>query len=922
MAATQQALLMASDNAVTVPEACEADPYYSCGPTNDPYWANVVLMLHMDGADGSTTFTDSSSLSRTPATNTNVAITTDQSKFGGAAGERTAGSAILEYAYSTDFSYAGSNAYTIEFWLFLQEAGATEVYFLGQRSGTGKYFRITTAETMFFRSDGAAELSFGTIAKDVWSHIALTCDGTTVKSFVNGLQINSAAASSFTDTTTTAFSIFSASSIWTTAGLVGYLDDLRITKGVARYTGNFNIPTAAFPDALETVWDPADPRTVLSLHADDVVVEDASCYQPKTVTLSGTLGNIAEVTDVESKFGGKSFYVPNSGSSTTAGIIVTDHMDLDFGTGDFTIEMWAYRTANTYYGTLFYGTYGGEFSLIVAPTTGLVVLNYRSSGGAQTNIATGVVFPLTTWQQVVVQRRGTNFEFYLNGVLGNTTAITGGASSTVNSTGDFYLGRTNASSALTWAGYIDEVRVTKGVARIANPNLPTEAFPDSAPDDPYWANVVLMLPMAVDFSDSSETTKTVTPTGDAQITATSPKFGTGSGLFDGTGDLLSVTHTSELTLGTSDFTFEAWIRLSEINRWHGIIGNGTGAGAIDFVVATTPDNFLRVYANSGTLNLNAVTALVVDTWYHVALVRSGNVFTIFLNGVIESTATVTVTLSATSAWKIAGDYTSTPLKGQMAYARVTKGVARYPTSFTPPAQPNCDSVVPGNIVAIPGTSPLTGMSVAVQQQTIGDQNGAVALSNTVIDIGPPLEYRVNRADVFAGNLTASSVAADKTVALTGRSVTVSRGTLAVPAYPNLISVSTTTIEAVATGNTAKLTFTFFTDGTYTVVDQALTTRTSGTWIDTAQTNYSIPAISNQYRVVTINIFAGTSYTYSTLPFTLGTSFSVVIQNLASSTLNIFDFQLTISPTSTNPRYAEPYYYGTHRFKAVLSNDMS
>ena len=104
----------------------------------------------------------------------------------------------------------------------------------------------------------------------------------------------------------------------------------------------------------------------------------------------------------------------------------------------------------TYYGTLFYGTYGGEFSLLVAPTTGLVTLNYISSGGTQTNIATGVVFPLTTWQQVVVQRRGTNFEFYLNGVLGNTTAITGGASSTVNSSGDFYLGRTNASSAVSY----------------------------------------------------------------------------------------------------------------------------------------------------------------------------------------------------------------------------------------------------------------------------------------------------------------------------------------------------------------------------------------------------------------------------------------------------------------------------------------
>ncbi len=694
MAATQQALLMASDNAVTVPEACEADPYYSCGPTNDPYWANVVLLLHMDGADGATTFTDSSSYARTMTAAGNAQIDTAQIKFGTASGLFDGTGDSVQTPNGTDFQFPSD--FTVEAWVRPTTTGSfTNIFIQDNGTVNAWWLRKNNLNELGYGVVGGSDLlTGGTINSNVWTHVAMCKSGTTLRLFVNGLQVNAGTGYSATIGITTGTAEIGGGSF----AYTGNIDDLRITKGVARYTGNFNIPTAAFPDALETVWDPADPRTVLSLHADDVVVEDASCYQPKTVTLSGTLGNIAEVTDVESKFGGKSFSVPNSGSSTTAGIIVTDHMDLDFGTGDFTIEMWAYRTANTYYGTLFYGTYGGEFSLIVAPTTGLVVLNYRSSGGTQANISTGVTFPLTTWQHVVVQRRGTNFEFYLDGVLGNTTAITGGASSTVNSAGDFYLGRTNASSALTWAGYIDELRITKGVAR-------------------------------------------------------------------------------------------------------------------------------------------------------------------------------------------------------------------YPTAFTPPAQPNCDSVVPGNIVAIPGTSPLTGMSVAVQQQTIGDQNGAVALSGV-------------SATVNAGGLFSDSVTSSKTVALTGRSVTISRGTLAVPAYPNLISVSTTTIEAVATGNTAKLTFTFFTDGTYTVVDQALTTRTSGTWIDTAQTNYSIPAISNQYRVVTINIFAGTSYTYSTLPFTLGTSFSVVIQNLASSTLNIFDFQLTISPTSTNPRYAEPYYYGTHRFKAVLSNDMS
>lgn len=704
MAATQQALLMASDNAVTVPEACEADPYYSCGPTNDPYWANVVLSMHFDGdlvdekghafsADG-TTFTSSGKFA-------------DAVDIGGTAVTGGGSNVVYLVTATTDFWLDGGD-FTIEGWVKNNATNNNRPRYLcrlARESDNSDYLQIfinesgdvwsfsyPTALSTTTGISSAIPCSIGT-----YQHVALTRQGSTYRLFVDGIQASTATNTYLRPSAATTVHVGNSRRSFVDA-LCGEIDDLRITKGIARYTGNFNIPTAAFPDALETVWDPADPRTVLSLHADDVVVEDASCYQPKTVTLSGTLGNIAEVTDVESKFGGKSFSVPNSGSSTTAGIIVTDHQDLDFGTEDFTIEMWAYRTANTYYGTLFYGTYGGEFSLIVAPTTGLVVLNYRSSGGAQTNVATGVVFPLTTWQHVVVQRRGTNFEFYLNGVLGNTTAITGGASSTVNSSGDFYLGRTNASSALTWAGYIDEVRITKGVAR-------------------------------------------------------------------------------------------------------------------------------------------------------------------------------------------------------------------YTAAFDPATMPNCDSVVPGNIVAVPGTSPLTGMSVTVQQQTIGDQNGAVALSGV-------------SATVNAGGLFSDSVTSSKTVALTGRSVTVSRGTLAVPAYPNLISVSTTTIEAVATGNTAKLTFTFFTDGTYTVVDQALTTRTSGTWIDTAQTNYSIPAISNQYRVVTINIFAGTSYTYSTLPFTLGTSFSVVIQNLASSTLNIFDFQLTISPTSTNPRYAEPYYYGTHRFKAVLSNDMS
>ena len=682
MAATQQALLMASDNAVTVPEACEADPYYSCGPTNDPYWSNVVLMLHCDGTNGGTTFTDSSTLARVPVTAQSINTVTADPKFGTAALERTAANALLDYASSTDFAF--QQVFTLEFWVKPVVSGAVSYLLANSNS---KYIVINAAGTTL------SQIGWGTfpnasVTPGIWQHVAMCRDATTARTFVNGISVGTESANTTTSATAASFGIVNVPTRSDLNAFTGQLDDIRYTQGVARYTGNFNIPTAAFPDALETVWDPADPRTVLSLHAEDT--DDSSCYQPKTVTLAGS----AAVSTTEKKFDTASFSVANAGTSTANGVVITDHMDFDFGTGDFTIEMWAYRSSNTYYGTLFYFTEAAEFSLLVAPTTGNIVLNYRSSGGTQANISTGVTFPLTTWQHVVVQRRGTNFEFYLNGVLGNTTAITGGASSTVNSSGDFYLGRTNASSALTWAGYIDEVRITKGVAR-------------------------------------------------------------------------------------------------------------------------------------------------------------------------------------------------------------------YTAAFDPATMPNCDSVVPGNIVAVPGTSPLTGMSVTVRQQTIGDQNGAVALSGV-------------SATVNAGGLFSDSVTSSKTVALLGRSVTVSRGSVTVPAYPNLSS-SNRSYFIVTSPTAASLTVTFRPDGTWSAVDGEGATRFSGTWIDTAQTAYDIESISHLYRVLAVNIFVGYApyYTYPTTPFTLSSDFVFVAQNLTYGTTVNFDFQITIAPTSANPRYGEAYYYGTHRFNTAI-----
>ena len=126
MAATQQALLMASDNAVTVPEACEADPYYSCGPTNDPYWANVVLLLHMDGTDGSTTFTDSSSYARAMTAAGNAQIDTAEFKFGTASGLFDGTGDSVQTPNGADFQFLGD--FTVEAWVRPTRRAALQTY--------------------------------------------------------------------------------------------------------------------------------------------------------------------------------------------------------------------------------------------------------------------------------------------------------------------------------------------------------------------------------------------------------------------------------------------------------------------------------------------------------------------------------------------------------------------------------------------------------------------------------------------------------------------------------------------------------------------------------------------------------------------------------------------------------------------------
>jgi len=215
----------------------------AAGPA-DPNFANVSLLLHGDGTNGSTTFTDSSSYNHTVTANGNAQISTTQSKFGGASMYFDGGGDRLTVSDSS-FTF-GTGEFTIEFWVYILSAADGEAI-ASCGSGDGSW------QLRFRNRNGTIDLKIGsstsvtsTISLNTWHHFAITRDSSnTARMFLNGTIDDSATLNTNLDQSDLRIGVNRSGANY----FHGYIDDFRITKGVARYTANFTPPTAPFPDA-------------------------------------------------------------------------------------------------------------------------------------------------------------------------------------------------------------------------------------------------------------------------------------------------------------------------------------------------------------------------------------------------------------------------------------------------------------------------------------------------------------------------------------------------------------------------------------------------------------------------------------------------------------------------------------------------
>jgi hypothetical protein len=221
----------------------------------DPDFASVSLLLHMDGSNGSTTFTDSSSNAFTGTRYGSLAVSTTESKFGGASAAFSGGTSqdALDFADNAAFDF-GTGDFTLECWAYLNGTPAN-VNALVAKYGSGGVewiWWVNNSGKLEFLTDGGDVTSSASVPTGQWTFLSVTRQSGTVKVFIGGAQEASGTISTdFNGSATLSVGNYPAFGGFDSGfpiAVDGYLDDVRITKGVARYTAAFTPPTAAFPD--------------------------------------------------------------------------------------------------------------------------------------------------------------------------------------------------------------------------------------------------------------------------------------------------------------------------------------------------------------------------------------------------------------------------------------------------------------------------------------------------------------------------------------------------------------------------------------------------------------------------------------------------------------------------------------------------
>ena len=446
----------------------------------DPNFGDVLLLVQ-----GDSNYVDSSASPLTGTPIGSVAVSTSTFKFGGGSIGFSGG--MLKYPGATLYAAMASSAMTFEAWIY-PTAGGSFQRLMAFSDGTATNFQYSLTidldssnKLKFLQLSGNALTQISSVTPlpmNQWYHVALVMSAGTLMGFVNGVLQGSAAVGPTNSLSDGALTLGADSNNgW---AFTGFMDDVRFTKNVARYTGNFTPPSAAFPNTAGS--NPTDPyanNVSLLIHCDgannSTTFTDTSSYV-HAVTATGN----CVVSTTNPKFG--------SGCALSQGAWV-DHLEIsnsnapefDLASADFTVEGWVLVTGLGASGGAMIGRWGigpstnADWIVYISPSrqVGLYI-----NGGQTLPESSSSALPNDgNYHHVAVTRQGSTLRLFIDGTQVGTATFSGTVQNSLGQPMRTHVWNDNVNSRLD--GRLDEIRITKGVARYtANFTVPTTAFPN------------------------------------------------------------------------------------------------------------------------------------------------------------------------------------------------------------------------------------------------------------------------------------------------------------------------------------------------------------------------------------------------------------------------------------------------------------
>lgn len=360
----------------------------------------------------------------------------------------------------------------------------------------------------------------------------------------------------------------------------------------------------------------------------------------QTVTFEGT----AQLDVDTKKFGSASLLLDGNSDYVT----VPDSANWDFAAGDFTIDCWAYLDeamgtarclASFGGGVNNWNTTNGIEWMFSIEANEKLYFGYNDAGSGVNCYSTEAIDVDAGLHHFSVIRNGNTLTLRVDGVTVGTSDMTGVTITSIATPTNLEIGHQIGVGEF-WKGWIDEPRISKGVARwVADFTPPVAAY--------------------------------------------------------GAPSYCTVPDSDDWNFSIGDFTIELWCRFFDITTqdFMGLVSQYADANN-RWQMYYDKTGGLKLYIKSGStakvvISEGSVTGYAVNTQYHIALVRYGNTWTFYREGTAVATATDSVEMPDIAAVLTIGRLVdaSSYMAGWIDDVRISKGIARYTANFTAPVAP-------------------------------------------------------------------------------------------------------------------------------------------------------------------------------------------------------------------------------------------